>query len=481
MSLSPSHFQFLPLWRGLRTIPRVQFLKKGTVVRCFQEELKVSKLGASVNAGRNDRSHSVGISLETPFHCRLRNYLNSRGFTVQPEQQKLMDRLQELETRLVANYSSFRDQQTASVFGKWWRDNGRRRNQNLGETKINRGIYIYGPVGQGKSLMMDIFVRSLRDKLRNSGVVVRCHYHHFMLVLHRTLHDLRSGTASSNSLTAELASSSSMRVGEVRQCRQPQSLDPKLGEDEDIMGVLANRFVNEGVYIIAMDELQINNISDALILKRLLTKLMEKGVVLILTTNCPMERLYENGLNHSQFVPFIPILRKYCEEVNLDTSIDLRSVGCEGTAAFPFWHLLSDMSRADAEIRKILARMNIAPDLSLDNHCPIPLFHGRKIVPQFYDPNSQVAGFLFSKLLAENHSSADFIAISQAAHNGIFLYWDIPSLSLPDCGDILRRLIAFVDIIYDEKVPTHFLSSFKPLKSVENYPPIVSVGTFLRI
>eukprot|EP01053_Blabericola_migrator_P005163 Blabericola_migrator_1__5162@NODE_2662_length_2485_cov_126_651365_g79_i2_p1_GENE_NODE_2662_length_2485_cov_126_651365_g79_i2NODE_2662_length_2485_cov_126_651365_g79_i2_p1_ORF_typecomplete_len571_score71_02AFG1_ATPase/PF03969_16/9_9e71AAA_22/PF13401_6/0_00049AAA_22/PF13401_6/6_3e03TniB/PF05621_11/6_9e02TniB/PF05621_11/0_0092AAA_16/PF13191_6/2_2e03AAA_16/PF13191_6/0_032AAA_16/PF13191_6/6_6e03Mg_chelatase/PF01078_21/0_035KAP_NTPase/PF07693_14/0_026IstB_IS21/PF01695_17/0_17IstB_IS21/PF01695_17/8_5e0 len=427
------------------------------------------------------------LDFDRPFDAVVKQYMKSKRFDLHPAQARVVEALRQAETRLVAAYDGYVKRATmslktaASPAPRWgWKSligNERTRAvANLERQAVGpaKGVYLYGPVGQGKSMMMDLFTDCLTSKIAQPGAVIRTHFHHFMLVVHRTLHDLRSGVASTNTIAAELASLSTMRKAEVDHLLKMQSSMPSapVGNGQDNIEMLAKRFLAEGVYLIALDEFQIYTISDALILKRLFTALFEKGIGLVATSNCAIDQLYESGLNRSQFLPFLPVLKKHCVEIELNTSKDLRTVKLEGreSSADTFWHV---MPEAD-EAAQILGQLRPGLQSVLKQTSEMSLFHGRTMTPAFYDAESKIAGFSFNDLFAKNHSSADFIAVSQAACNGIYL-WNIPQLKLPEDRDILRRLISFIDVMYDNRIQLHFFAIAKPLNLLPGFVTIVRI------
>ncbi|MDH1263409.1 cell division protein ZapE [Pseudomonas sp. GD03944] len=151
--------------------------------------------------------------------------------------------------------------------------------QDAGPHAAVRGVYLWGPVGRGKTWLMDRFHQSLRVPSR------RQHFHHFMQWVHRRLFQL-TGTA-------------------------------------DPLHALAEELSQE-VRVLCFDELFVNDIGDAIILGRLFQVLFEQGVVLVATSNQPPERLYDDGFNRERFLPAIEAIGVHMQVVSVDGGQDHR-------------------------------------------------------------------------------------------------------------------------------------------------------------
>ncbi|GFE53025.1 AFG1 family protein, putative [Babesia ovis] len=137
-----------------------------------------------------------------------------------------------------------------------------------------RGMYIYGGVGQGKTVLMDAFYSHVASNK------IRIHFHEFMIRVQRNLHELKA-------------------------CN-----------DGDIMNVVAQRVVGDAK-LLCLDEFFVNHISDAMILRPLFERIFNMGVVVVCTSNRPPDDLYSGGLNRDRFLPFIPLLKSHCDLFNL--------------------------------------------------------------------------------------------------------------------------------------------------------------------
>jgi len=263
------------------------------------------------------------------------------------------------------------------------------------------GLYICGPVGRGKSMLMDLFFESAPVEKKR-----RAHFHEFMLDVHARLHTIRSDAK-----------------GKPREA--------------DLIAPLA-RGIAEETWLLCFDEFQVTNIADAMILGRLFEALFAAGLVVVATSNDGPDDLYAGGLQRDRFEPFIALIKEKLDLLVLDGGTDYR---LERIAGRPVYHTpLGEAATAalDQAFRD-LTDMDEGPAASLE-------VQGRKVsVPQ---AARGVARFTFSDLCEKPLGSADYIAIAHHFHT--VLLDGVPKLS-PDQRNEARRFSTLIDALYEAK------------------------------
>lgn len=267
-----------------------------------------------------------------------------------------------------------------------------------------RGIYLWGGVGRGKSMLMDLFHETLAIPEKR-----RVHFHAFMQEVHARLRD----------------------------ARKTETGDP-------IPPVAAA--IAKDLRVLAFDEMVVNNSADAMIMSRLFTALIvDHGLTVITTSNRAPGELYKDGLNREHFLPFITLIKYSFDVLALNGPVDYR---LERLGGMPTWHTpLGDA--ATAQVREAFFRLTDYPPEDAE-HVPeaeLDVGGGRTLhVPKSL---KGVAVFSFKRLCAEARGAADYLAVARTYHTVILV--GIPRLG-PDNRNEAARFVTLIDALYEHKV-----------------------------
>jgi cell division protein ZapE len=266
-----------------------------------------------------------------------------------------------------------------------------------------KGLYIYGEVGRGKTMLMDLFFESSPVERKR-----RAHFHEFMLDVHERIFLIRQ----------------KMKFGEHG--------------GEDPIELVAEELAAEA-WLLCFDEFHVTDIADAMILGRLFTRLFERDIVVVATANVRPDELYKDGLNRALFVPFIAMLNERMDVVRLSARTDFR---LEKLAGQPVWYVPDD-ARADAALDQAWRRLtggnhSAARDLALK---------GRTVhVPRAF---MGVARFTFHDLCEQPLAAADYLRIAREFHTIVLDH--IPAMTY-DNRNAAKRFIILIDTLYDMNV-----------------------------
>lgn len=261
-----------------------------------------------------------------------------------------------------------------------------------------RGLYIWGDVGRGKTLLMDLFFAEAQVARKR-----RAHFNRFMVDVHARIHTERQRAGSS-----------------------------------DPIPVIARDIAGEA-RLLCFDEFQVTDVADAMILGRLFDRLFVEGVTIVATSNMPPDRLYEGGLNRQLFLPFIAEIKQRLEMVELNGPTDYRLQRISGINVY-MTPLGPD---ADTAMNAAWQRLT---DSTHGKPTSLPVLGRNVSVPQ---AARGVARFDFRDLCAQPLAAGDFLAVAQEFHT--LLLDHIPQLS-PEMRNEARRFILLIDTLYDEGV-----------------------------
>jgi cell division protein ZapE len=296
-----------------------------------------------------------------------------------------------------------------------------------------RGVYLFGPVGRGKSMLMDLFFETAPTSSKR-----RTHFHLFMGEVHRLIDAWRKGDA-----VARKA-----RFGQ-QGLLNGSGLRRSWGSDDPIPP-LADVVAGEA-RLLCFDEFQVTDIADAMILGRLFEALFARGVTLVATSNRPPDELYRNGLNRQLFLPFIDLLKANVEIVEVAGAHDYR---LDRLRAAGTWFSPNDPD--NARTFEALWRDMLGKDEELGATLEVL---GRKI----HLPHA-AGGLLratFSSLCSVALGPNDYLAIAAAFHT-VFLE-DVPKLSA-NRREEARRLVILIDALYEARARLIVLAEAEPFQ-----------------
>jgi cell division protein ZapE len=307
-----------------------------------------------------------------------RRALGKRGFASDPAQQRAVERLQQLHEE----WSSYKARRSTAL------------RRLLVRPPLPRGVYLWGGVGRGKSFLMDSFFLSLPLVRKR-----RVHFHHFMRDVHRELQELRGRENPLDALAARIA---------------------------------------KRYRLICFDEMQVNDIADAMIIGRLLARTMDLGVVYCMTSNYPPDDLYKNGLKRENFVPAIELLKERLDVVQVEGGVDYRKRMLEKVRVY-YTPLGSDAERALMDTFRTIAEVEEEfQELDVEG----------RVIPYRHRAGG-VVWFDFKVICGWGRSQHDYLDLSKRFHT--IMVSDVPRMGLARAEEA-RRFTLLVDVLYDNRV-----------------------------
>lgn len=282
-----------------------------------------------------------------------------------------------------------------------WRDLSMPRPVSLWQrlhrsAQATRGIYLWGPVGRGKTFLCDLFYDSIAATLP----VRRVHFHHFMQAIHIQLRMLE-------------------------------------GQQDPLVKV-AERIADD-IRLLCLDEFSVGDIGDAMILGNLLHALFERGVVLVTTSNTAPPDLYQDGLQRERFLPAIALIERHCEVVELVSAQDWRLRALRQAPVY----LTPAGADAERALRAVFSHVAHG-----ESHSDFTLELNGRAIPVRRQADGAI-WFEFRALCEGPRAVADYIDLARAYHTIVIS--NVPQFT-PQTEDGARRFIELVDEVYDRGV-----------------------------
>jgi cell division protein ZapE len=327
-------------------------------------------------------------------HLLLERYLDHVGrgrLEHDPAQEKVLRGLEKLALEL----AFYRPARKSAALG--WLDSGREK------AAAPRGIYIWGSVGRGKTMLMDLFFEETQLTHKK-----RMHFHAFMADVHARIFTFRQ----------------QLKRGEVK-------------GDDPITPVA--EAIAADCWLLCLDEFFVTDITDAMILGRLFKALFQCGVVLVATSNVEPQELYKDGLNRGLFLPFIDLLQERMDVLQLSARTDFRLEKLRGESVY---HVPAD-AKAHAALTRAFAALT---GLESAASARLDVLGRTIVVPQ---AKAHVARFSFADLCSAPLGPRDFLAIAENFHTVLI---DAIPVIQAEQADEAKRFILLIDTLYDQHV-----------------------------
>lgn len=267
---------------------------------------------------------------------------------------------------------------------------------------LPKGLYMYGDVGSGKTMLMDLFYDTLPENIHSK---MRIHFHNFMQNVHKEIHKAKM----------------------------------QHGNDIDAIPFIAATIAEQSS-VLCFDEFQCTDVADAMILRRLIESLMHHGTVLVTTSNRHPKDLYKNGIQRESFVPCINLLLEHLRILNLDSTTDYRKIPRPPSGVYH--HPLDAAAARHAEHWfRFLGDFDGDPP-----HQASHQVWGREVtVPR---ASGRACAFTFDELMGKATGAADYLELVRSYD--AFVVTGVPGMNARS-RDLARRFITFVDAVYEAR------------------------------
>ncbi|KAJ8103029.1 AFG1-like ATPase-domain-containing protein [Lipomyces tetrasporus] len=281
----------------------------------------------------------------------------------------------------------------------FWSRNKSYLQRKVSLDNIPKGIYLYGDVGCGKTMLMDMFYSTIPTTVLSKR---RIHFHAFMQDVHKRAHALKV----------------------------------QHGSDFDSIPMLAAALADEA-RVLCFDEFQVVDVADAMLLRRLFEALIHHGVIFVITSNRAPDDLYKNGIQRQSFIPCIELIKERLHVICLDSPTDYRRI--ERPLKNVYHSPLDARAKEHAE-----TWFNYFANPRDPPHAATHSIWGREL--QVPKASGKVAQFTFDQLCGQPMSAADYLELARNYH--AFVITGIPILTLSN-KDKARRFITFLDAVYE--------------------------------
>jgi predicted ATPase len=268
---------------------------------------------------------------------------------------------------------------------------------------LPKGLYMFGDVGSGKTMLMDLFYDTLPPNITRK---TRIHFHAFMQGVHKDLHKMKMAH----------------------------------GNDVDAIPYVAANIAERST-VLCFDEFQCTDVADAMILRRLIESLMAHGTVIATTSNRHPDDLYKNGIQRESFIPCINLLKSRLRVLNLDSHTDYRKIPRPPSGVYH--HPLNAAAKTHTD-----RWFRFLGDLEHDPpHRAVHQVWGRDVVVE--KASGKCALFTFDEIIGRATGAADYLELMR--NYEAFIITGVPGMS-HKTRDLARRFITFIDAIYESRV-----------------------------